>query len=181
LLVFLSVPEKELLVRKKPFNKLIPNQKMTSAHHPQEAVEEPRPHTIGTARVVARLWELATLSHQATRNSISGQIKALSMIVAIEGLVPDRRAAQKPAPTATGANIYKAPWLVKAEAKAAAEAAGFEVIERQDTSPSAEPPEDGTAVNPTPSPAPVGGKSAPAQPTWAPSKYESFVPDASYR
>src|SRR5450631_343565 len=42
-------------------------------------------------QVLTRLWELANLSHEVTRGTIAGQIKALAMIVAIEGLVPDRR------------------------------------------------------------------------------------------
>jgi hypothetical protein len=43
-------------------------------------------------QVLARLWEIANLDPEMTRNSASAQIKALSMIVAIEGLIPDRRA-----------------------------------------------------------------------------------------
>ena len=46
---------------------------------------------LGRDQILARLWEVATLSHEATRGTIAGQIKALSMIVAIEGLIPDRR------------------------------------------------------------------------------------------
>jgi hypothetical protein len=46
---------------------------------------------LGRDQILARLWELATLSHEATRGIIAGQIKALSMILAIEGLIPDRR------------------------------------------------------------------------------------------
>src|SRR5882724_4396136 len=56
----------------------------------QEA-EGLRKLNIGRDQILTRLWELATLSHEATRGTIAGQIKALSMIVAIEGLVPDRR------------------------------------------------------------------------------------------
>src|SRR5258708_18976144 len=67
----------------------------------QEA-EGLRQLNLGRDQILARLWELATLSHEATRGTIAGQIKALSMIVAIEGLVPDRRlsssAATQPAP-----------------------------------------------------------------------------------
>jgi hypothetical protein len=44
-------------------------------------------------KVLARLWEIANLSSEMTRGSITGQVKALSMIIAIEGLIPDRRAA----------------------------------------------------------------------------------------
>ena len=43
-------------------------------------------------QVLDRLWEIAKLSPEMTRGSITGQVKAISMIVAIEGLIPDRRA-----------------------------------------------------------------------------------------
>jgi hypothetical protein len=43
-------------------------------------------------QVLDRLWELAALSSEMTRGSISGQVKAIQMIVAIEGMIPDRRA-----------------------------------------------------------------------------------------
>jgi hypothetical protein len=45
---------------------------------------------IGRDQVLTRLWELATLSSEATRGSIAGQMKAISMIVAIEGLIPPK-------------------------------------------------------------------------------------------
>ena len=56
----------------------------------QEA-EGLRKLNIGRDQVLDRLWELAALSHEQTRGSIAGQIKALAMIAAIEGLIPDRR------------------------------------------------------------------------------------------
>ncbi len=65
----------------------------------QEA-EGLRKLNLGRDQILTRLWELATLSHEATRGTIAGQIKALSMIVAIEGMVPDRRfpsSANRPA------------------------------------------------------------------------------------
>src|SRR5258707_10962739 len=71
---------------------------------------------LGRDQILARLWELATLSHEATRGSIAGQIKALSMIVAIEGLIPDRRSSQsatQPAAPPIEADIYAAQWLGK--------------------------------------------------------------------
>jgi hypothetical protein len=43
---------------------------------------------LGRDQILDRLWELANLSSEATRGSITGQVKALSMIVAIEGLIP---------------------------------------------------------------------------------------------
>jgi hypothetical protein len=59
-------------------------------------------------QVLERLWEIAGMSSEMTRGSITGQVKAISMIVAIEGLIPDRRAgsAKKPAPPPTIASIY---------------------------------------------------------------------------
>jgi hypothetical protein len=65
----------------------------------------------GRDQILTRLWELANLSPEATRNTMTGQIKALSMIVAIEGLIPsgtkkDRRpspsAGTQPAPPPQG-------------------------------------------------------------------------------
>jgi hypothetical protein len=50
---------------------------------------------LGRDQILARLWHLAHLSPEETRGSITGQIKAMSMIVAIEGLIPDRRAPHK--------------------------------------------------------------------------------------
>jgi len=43
-------------------------------------------------QVLDRLWELAGLSPEMTRGSISGQVKAISMIIAMENFIPDRRA-----------------------------------------------------------------------------------------
>jgi len=43
-------------------------------------------------QVLDRLWEIANLSSEMTRGSITGQVKAIQMIVAIEGLIPDRPA-----------------------------------------------------------------------------------------
>jgi hypothetical protein len=65
-------------------------------------------------RVLARLWELANLAPEMTRGSMSGQVKALSLIAAIEGLIPGRRPASaqnKPAPAPVTADIYPAAWL----------------------------------------------------------------------
>jgi hypothetical protein len=64
-------------------------------------------------RVLDRLWELADLGPEITRGSITGQVKAMSMIVAIEGLIPDRRAAsadKNPASPTPKLNIYVSKW-----------------------------------------------------------------------
>jgi hypothetical protein len=43
-------------------------------------------------RLLARLWQIADLSPEMTRGSITGQMKALSMIAAIHNIIPNRRA-----------------------------------------------------------------------------------------
>ena len=77
----------------------------------QEA-EGLRKLNLGRDQILARLWELATLSHEVTRGIIAGQIKALSMIVAIEGLIPDRRLSPsrtQPAAPPVGTQTSTAP------------------------------------------------------------------------
>jgi hypothetical protein len=78
----------------------------------QEA-EGLRKLNLGRDQILARLWELANLSSEATRGSIAGQVKALTMIVAIEGLIPDRRLSQtqnQPAAPPATAQIYTSEW-----------------------------------------------------------------------
>jgi hypothetical protein len=65
-------------------------------------------------RLLARLWEIADLASEITRGSMSSQVKALSLIAAIEGHIPDRRAAfaqNKPAAPLPTPDIYAAAWL----------------------------------------------------------------------
>jgi hypothetical protein len=56
----------------------------------QQESEQQRRLKLSRERVLARLWEIADLDPDMTRNSMSAQMKALSMIVAIEGLIPNR-------------------------------------------------------------------------------------------
>jgi len=82
-----------------------------------------RKSNLGRDQILTRLWELATLSHEATRGTIAGQIKALSMIVAIEGLIPsgkmnDRRLSSvtQPAAPPVKADIDLAAWFPRTAA-----------------------------------------------------------------
>jgi hypothetical protein len=80
----------------------------------ERAVDEQSRLNQSRDRVLARLWEIADLDPEMTRGSMSGQVKALSLIAAIEGLIPGRRAASaqsKPAPPPVTADIYRAAWL----------------------------------------------------------------------
>src|SRR5882757_3372194 len=82
---------------------------------------------LGRDRILTRLWELAALSSEATRGSIAGQIKALSMISAIEGFIPsatknDRRlspSATQPVATPRNVQIDNSGWRPKDQPAAA--------------------------------------------------------------
>jgi hypothetical protein len=66
-------------------------------------------------QVLGRLWELAKLSPEMTRGSITGQVKALSLIIAMQNFIPDRKALSEKNPPAPPAKpkIYEAAWLRK--------------------------------------------------------------------
>jgi hypothetical protein len=59
----------------------------------EPAVEEQHRRNLDREKVLDRLWEIAYLSPETTRGSITSQVKALSMIVAIQNLIPGRLAA----------------------------------------------------------------------------------------
>jgi hypothetical protein len=93
----------------------------------RRAVDGLRKLNLGRDQILARLWELANLSHEVTRGSIAGQIKALSMIAAIEGLIPDRRfSPSETQPTAppVDAQFYTSQWRRKEQDQAAGEEPG---------------------------------------------------------
>src|SRR6202142_3525834 len=56
------------------------------------AVEGQHRLNLDREQVLNRLWELANLSPDMTRNSITGQVKAISLIIVMENFIPDRRA-----------------------------------------------------------------------------------------
>ena len=84
----------------------------------EQDTPEPRPFNVGRDQVLARLWNIGNMDPERTRNSMSAQVKAISMIVAIEGLIPDRHSARRavpaqsePAPPPAHPGFYKAEWL----------------------------------------------------------------------
>ncbi len=80
----------------------------------EEETEGLRRINISRERALTRLWEIADMSPERTRNSLTSQVKALSMIISIEGLIPDRRANSsdnQSAPPPTPAKMYRAAWL----------------------------------------------------------------------
>jgi hypothetical protein len=130
-----------------------------SRYAAERAADGLRRLNLGREQVLARLWEIANLSPEMTRGSITGQVKALSMIVAIEGLIPDRRAVpaqNKTAPPPVNAQIYEAAWL-----------AG----QQKETD------------NPQPDPALVQEEDEPARPAmpWNPPSAEPACPGAPWK
>jgi hypothetical protein len=82
----------------------------------QQEVEGHRRLSLDREQVLDRLWELANMSPEMTRGSITGQVKAISIIVAMENFIPGRHAVSSekksaPAPTA---KIYASAWRRKA-------------------------------------------------------------------
>ena len=80
--------------------------------------QEQRRLSLDREQVLARLWEIANLSPEMTRGSITGQVKALSMIVAMQNFIPDRLAVsaeKKSTPAPFPGQIYAAAWLNKEE------------------------------------------------------------------
>jgi hypothetical protein len=102
-------------------------------------------------QLLNRLWELATLSHEATRGSIAGQLKALALIASIEGMIPDRRfspSAAQPTTPPVEPNIYKSEWLRKQQEQAAGKEPG-DPMPPAETQPAA--PQPAAAAAPSPS------------------------------
>ncbi len=147
----------------------------------QEA-EGLRKLNIGRDQILTRLWELATLSHEVTRGSIAGQIKALSMIAAIEGLIPDRRlspSATQPAAPPVEPDIYASKWLPKQQHHAPCEEPGDAVVAAEDQPAPPHVPEPEPTPEPAPKPAnDTSFKPSLANPFISPEKLNR-VPDAT--
>ncbi len=125
------------------------------------AVEGLRKLNFGRDQILARLWELANLSHEVTRGTIAGQIKALSMIVAIEGLIPsgtmnDRRlspSGTQPAAPPVQAQIYESAWRREKQHQAASEDPGDAVAATKAQPDPPQAPEPETPPEPATMPA----------------------------
>jgi hypothetical protein len=125
----------------------------------QQEAEGIRRLNLDREQVLARLWEIANLSPEMTRGSVTGQVKALSMIVAMENFIPDRRAvpSEKQSPSAPTPQIYASAWLRRQQ--------------------------EGTNIDPQPNPAPsqeeAQQEDSPAVPEPVPSSAGETPADAS--
>ena len=128
----------------------------------QEA-EGLRKLNLGREQILARLWELANLNPEATRGSMAGQIKALSMIVAIEGLIPsgtmnDRRLSPsqtQPAAPPVDAQIYNSAWRPEQHHQPVGEEPRDPLAGTKTTPAAPQVPDPETAPEPAPEPAPT--------------------------
>ena len=157
----------------------------------EQETEGLRRLNLGREQVLARLWEIANLSPEMTRGSITGQVKALSMIVAMQGLIPDRLAGssspqraseKKSAPPPAAPQIYKAAWLREQEATGPQPSP--DLVQEEDSVPdplpgvAADAPSDpGSTLDPSEFPFPNPTEttlSAPPAPVFAPDTRVSF-------
>ena len=150
----------------------------------QQETEEVRRQNQSREKVLARLWDIANLDPDTTRNSASAQIKALAMIVAIEGLIPsrttnDRRpvsAQNQSAPPPVHPRIDTVAWLREQQGKTTG-AQPSSALVRDEDGPGVPDPTPGAAARPfspaetTPS-APLVPVSASAPDTRVPSSIE---------
>jgi hypothetical protein len=139
----------------------------------QQEAEGLRRLNLDREQVLARLWEIANLSPEMTRGSISGQVKALSMIVAMQNFIPDRLAVDRLAtssetkspPATTDPQIYAAAWRVPQQATT--------IDPQPDPAPAQQEQEDSPAV-----PASPGvPRSVPWKPELAPASAGDPHPD----
>jgi hypothetical protein len=150
----------------------------------RRAVEGPCRMNIGREQVLARLWAIANLPPEMTRSSITGQVKALSIIVAIEGLIPDRRAGSsdnKSAPLPKP-NTYVAEWLRELKAKSSVHQPSPDLVQDEDPVPDHSPSLSADASS-NPSPAVDSNEAIPVPPAIpsepAPSSPYARVPDSA--
>jgi hypothetical protein len=158
----------------------------------EQDTEELRRFNRSRDRVLARLWEIADLDPEKTRNGMSAQVKALSMIIAIEGLIPDRRAVSaqsKPVPAPVHPPFYVSEW---ARTRQDGENVGPQPPQAQEDDQQEAAPEpqstgakDAPVSAPVSEPAPDPGQSTLPDPSKlsqtmvaASSPYVRFVPDS---
>ncbi len=146
----------------------------------QEA-EGLRKLNLGRDQILARLWELANLNPEATRGSMAGQIKALAMIVAIEGLIPDRRfsppSGTQPAAPPVNAQIYNSEWRRKQQHQPVGEEPGDPLAgtKTPPAAPQVPHPETAPETAPEPAPTPATDTSSPNLDRNQPSLANPFI------
>jgi len=177
-------PETAAYIKSKPRVRayMLEHRAAMQAQLAQQEAEGLRKQSISREQVLARLWEIANMSPEMTRNSVTGQVKAISMIVAIEGLIPDRKEKPSASPLPKP-NIYRAPWLPGQQDEAATDQPSPDLVPHQEE-PAIPDPLPAAATDtpsdpePTPSPAFNSSEFNSAH-SLAPAKTNPWVPEAS--
>jgi hypothetical protein len=113
-------PETAAYTKAKPRVREYMNEHRAAMHEQsvQQETEELRRRNQSRERVLTRLWEIANMDPERTRNSMSAQIKAMSTIVAIEDLIPARHSTRRavsaqnaPAPPPVQPQVQPSPDL----------------------------------------------------------------------
>ncbi len=150
-----------------------------SRHAAERPVDGPHRLNLDRERVLDRLWEIADLSPEITRGSVTGQVKALSIIIAMQNFIPDRRAvaAEKKSPTATNPpQIYQSAWLRRQKEAAINPQPSHSPAEEEDSSACPGMPRS----IPEPEPGPGSAEEAPSDPGPSQSTFaNSFSPSES--
>jgi hypothetical protein len=123
----------------------------------EQETESLRRLNLGREQVLARLWEIANLTPEMTRGSITGQVKAISMIVAMQGLIPDRhaRSSEKVStPPPPRPEIYAAAWLGAQQGKTSEPQPDPALVQEEDE-PGIVEPQSESAGNAPPASAPT--------------------------
>ena len=147
----------------------------------EQEADAQRRKNLWRQQVLDRLWEIANLPAESTRGSITGQVKAISMIAAIEGLIPDRRAGSKDnksTPPPSQPDIYEAEWLRRQREKTIDPQPGPALVDEDEanlTEPEPAPASAEDAPAPGITPSPNGFSSAEPTPS-APSAPDTRVP-----
>jgi hypothetical protein len=125
----------------------------------QQDTEELRRFSLSRGQVLARLWKIANLDPEMTRSSASAQVKTLSLIVAIEGLIPDRRAASVPnQPAPLPVNRVNPPFYVSEWMRTQQNGESVDpqpATARKEAAPEPQSAPGSTDDHPTPDPAPT--------------------------
>ncbi len=123
-----------------------------------QQAEELRQLSLARERVLTRLWEIAALGHEITRGSMTAQMKALSMIVAIQGLIPDRRTGASQSKSAlppSPPDFDRAAWLRRQQG---------ENIDPEPTPSLAQEEDEPGLTGPEPTPGSTGDAPPPSKP-----------------
>jgi hypothetical protein len=128
------------------------------------AVQRP---ALDRQHVLDRLWEIANLNPEITRGSVTGQVKAIAIIVAMENFIPNRLAASAEKKSTPAPEIYVSEWRRKQQAAT-----------NNDPQPSPAPAQEEAAPESRPSQSTLVTPSNPSEAPVAPNVPEFvFVPD----